>query len=362
MATTALIGTAKGAFVLTGERGGTFAERGPLFPGENVDATLLDARRDAEHPTWFVASMSFHWGPTVRRSDDGGATWTEKDEAPVAFPEGAGASVARIWQLAPGPAADPDVVYAGVEPAALFRSSDGGRSFHLVEGLWNHPHRTQWVPGGGGLCLHTILVDPRDPDALTVAISTGGVYRSDDAGATWRPSNRGIRAVFLPDPDVEFGQCVHKVGRDAADPDRLYLQHHWGVYRSDDAAATWQPHEAGLPSTFGMPIVAHPRRGGTAWLIPLQSDEYRCTPQARCRVYRTRDAAESWEALCDGLPQSDAHLTVLRDAFTCDGGDPVGLWFGTRSGEVYASFDEGDHWELVASHLPPVLSVRATAS
>ncbi|TMK47361.1 MAG: exo-alpha-sialidase, partial [Actinobacteria bacterium] len=205
MTTTALIGTAKGLFVLTGERGGRFAERGPLFPGENVDATLIDARRDARHPTWFVGSMSFRWGPTLRRSDDAGATWTEKDEAPVAFPEGAGASVARIWQLVPGPIDEPDVVYAGVEPAALFRSSDGGRSFQLVEGLWNHPHRAQWAPGGGGLCLHTILIDPRDPDALTVAISTGGVYRSDDGGVTWRPSNRGIRAVFLPDPDVEFG-------------------------------------------------------------------------------------------------------------------------------------------------------------
>ena len=253
MTTTALIGTTKGLCVLTGERGGTFAERGPLFPGENVD------------------------------------------EAPVAFPEGAGASVARIWQLAPGAIDKPEVVYAGVEPAALFRSSDGGRSFQLVEGLWNHPHRAQWLPGGGGLCLHTILVDPRDPDALTVAISTSGVYRSDDSGATWRPSNRGIRAVFLPDPDVEFGQCVHKVGRDAADPDRFYLQHHWGAYRSDDAAATWQPHEGGLPSTFGMPLVAHPHRGGTAWVIPLQSDGFRCTPEGYCRVYRAQDAAESWE-------------------------------------------------------------------
>jgi hypothetical protein len=187
------------------------------------------------------------------------------------------------------------------------------------------------------------------------------VYLSDDGGTNWRASNTGIKAVFLPDPDVEFGQCVHKVARDPLDPDRIYLQHHWGVYRSDDAGATWQPREAGLPSTFGLPLVAHPRLGGTAYVLPLASDEYRCTPDARCRVYRTRDAGESWEALGDGLPQHDAHLTVLRDGFTGDGGEPAGLWFGTRSGELYASFDEGDHWHELARHLPPVLCVRAAA-
>jgi hypothetical protein len=356
----ALVGTTKGLFVLRGKAGGDWALDGAALAGEEVYAAGV--HRHDGRVRLLAGSVSMHWGPVLRLSDDLGGTWREDEGgARVVFPEDTGAALARVWQLYSPGDAEPGVVYAGVEPAALFRSTDGGETFELIRGLWDHPHRAVWEPGGGGLCLHTVLADPRDPRRLTVAISAAGVYRSDDGGASWRPSNSGIRAVFLPEPDVEFGQCVHKVGRDAANPDTMFLQHHWGVYRSDDSGDTWAPIGGALPSDFGFPIVVHPRRAGTAYVIPLQSDEYRCTPEGRCRVYRTDDGGGSWTALTDGLPQEDAHLTVLRDGFCADDGDPAGLWFGTRTGEVFASFDDGDSWTSVAGHLPPVLTVRAVA-
>jgi photosystem II stability/assembly factor-like uncharacterized protein len=206
-------------------------------------------------------------------------------------------------------------------------------------------------------------VHPADPDRLLVAISAAGVYRSDDGGSSWRASNTGIRVPFMPDePEPEFGQCVHKVARDAVDPERLYLQHHGGIYRSDDGGRSWGPMAPIAGMDFGFPVVAHPTEPGTAYLLPLQSDEYRCTPDGRCTVWRTRDGGASWEPLTTGLPQRDAHLTVLRDAFTGDGQQPAGLYFGTRTGEVYASADDGDTWHVIAEHLPPVLSVRAGAT
>ena len=354
-----LVGTTKGLFTL---RSGDGRERvdvtGPTFPGEEVYATCIDTRGDA--PRVFTGSVSMHWGPVLRRSDDLGATWTEDEQAALRFPDDTGASLARIWQLTPGPADEPDVVYAGVEPAALFRSDDGGRDFELVRGLWGHPHRPQWEPGGGGLCLHTVLVHPHDPDRLLIAISAAGVYRSDDGGETWQASNAGIVAGFLPDAPVpEFGQCVHKVARDSGDPERLYLQHHGGIYRSDDGGGSWTPMTGIAGMDFGFPVVAHPTRPGTAYLLPLESDGYRCTPEGRCTVWRTTDSGESWTPLTTGLPQRDAHITVLRDGFTTDGQDPAGLYIGTRTGEVYASADDGDSWRLLAEHLPPVMSVRA---
>jgi photosystem II stability/assembly factor-like uncharacterized protein len=354
-----LIGTAKGAFTLrsSGDRA-RFDLSGPALKGEEVYSTCVDIR--SEEPRLFAGSFSMHWGPTVRRSDDLGATWTEEEHAALAFPDDTDAALARVWQLAPGPSDEPDVLYAGVEPAALFRSDDGGSTFSLVRGLWEHPHRPQWNPGGGGLCLHTVLVHPADPARLLVAISSAGAYRSDDAGQTWRAANTGILVTFFPDdPNPEFGQCVHKVDRDAVNPERLYLQHHDGIYRSDDGGDTWDAMTSIAGPDFGFPVVAHPARADTAYLIPLQGAEYRCTPDGRCVVWRTSDAGATWEPLTNGLPQEQAHLTILRDAFTTDGAEQAGLFFGTRSGEVYGSVDDGDSWQLLASHLPPVLSVRA---
>ncbi|MGH9210480.1 MAG: WD40/YVTN/BNR-like repeat-containing protein [Acidimicrobiales bacterium] len=359
MDTLVLLGTAKGLFALrAGDGRERFELTGPSFPGEEVYATCVDPR--GETARLLCGSVSNHWGPVLRCSDDLGATWSEERTAALAFPADSGAALARIWQLVPGPADQPEVVYAGVEPAALFRSDDSGQTFSLVDGLWGHPHRPQWQPGGGGMCLHTVLVHPTDPDRLLVAVSAAGVYLTDDGGRSWRASNAGIGVGFVPDtPVLEFGQCVHKVARDPADPERLYLQHHGGIYRSDNGGGSWDAMTGIAGMNFGFPVVAHPIRADTAYLLPLESDEFRCTPDGRCIVWRTTDAGDSWQPLTTGLPQADAHLTVLRDAFTTDGHDPAGLYFGTRSGEVYGSTDDGESWRLLASHLPPVLSVRA---
>jgi hypothetical protein len=250
------------------------------------------------------------------------------------------------------------VVYAGVEPAALFRSDDAGATFRLVSELWDHEHRPKWEPGGGGLCLHTILPDPGGGPRLAIAVSAAGFYRTLD-GTTWEAANTGISAPFLPEPTPEFGQCVHKVDRHPSEPDTLYLQHHWGVYRSDDFGGTWREVGAdALPSTFGFPIVADPNRPGTAYVLPLTSDEFRCSADGRLRVFRTTDGGASWDGLGQGLPQEDAYLTVLRDGFTADVLDPTGLYVGTRTGEVFATADAGSTWSEVARHLPPVVCVK----
>lgn len=346
------VGTAKGAFLV--DREGVSE---PLFRGDRVPSFAIDTRR--EQARMLAGTVSEHWGPVLRTSDDGGGTWSDPAERPMRFPSDTGAALAQIWQLQPAGTAEPDTLYAGVEPAALFRSDDRGDTWGFVRGLWDHPHRAEWTPGFGGLGLHTILVDPRDPKRLHIAVSAGGVYRSDDGGATWSARNRGIRAVGQPEPFPECGQCVHKVARDAADPDRLYAQNHLGLYRSDDGGNQWVDVANDVRSEFGFPLVAHPRDTGTAYVIPLESDEYRCTPDGRCRVYRTADAGASWAPLATGLPQDHAYLTVLRDAFCHDGADPLGLYFGTRSGQIYASDDEGETWRLFVEHLPPVLCVRA---
>ncbi|MBB1258846.1 WD40/YVTN/BNR-like repeat-containing protein [Streptomyces alkaliterrae] len=358
MADTVLaVGTRKGLFLFTRGPDGGWSRADPHFADQAIYAVAIDTRSGA--PRLLVGGDSAHWGPSVFHSDDLGASWQEPGRPAVRFPEDTGQSLERVWQLAPGGADEPDVVYAGTEPGALWRSTDRGESFTLVRPLWDHPTREQWVPGGGGLGLHTVLVDPRDSRRLTVAVSTGGVYRSDDGGASWAPSNSGVSAVFLPDPAPEFGQCVHKVARDAVDPDRLFLQNHWGVFRSDDAGTSWRAVETGLPSTFGFPVVTHPTRGDTAYLFPLNADSDRVPAGRRCRVYRTQDAGASWEPLDRGLPEEPHHGPVLRDAMCADGGDPAGLYFGNRNGELYASADDGESWRLLASHLPDVLCVRA---
>ncbi|MFG2331560.1 WD40/YVTN/BNR-like repeat-containing protein [Streptomyces sp. NPDC048604] len=350
------VGTRKGLFIGR-RRGGRWDFDGPHFNAQAVYSVAIDTRSGA--PRLLVGGDSSHWGPSVFHSDDLGTTWTEPKQPAVKFPLDTGASLERVWQLQPAGRDEPDVVYAGTEPAALFKSVDGGESFELVRPLWEHPTRSKWVPGGGGEAVHTVITDPRDPESVTVAVSTAGVFRSRDGGASWDPSNKGVSAVFLPDPNPEFGQCVHKVARDAVDEDRLYLQNHWGVYRSDDAGASWSDIGAGLPSTFGFAVAAHPHRGDTAYVFPINADEDRVPAGRRCRVYRTSDAGASWEPLSAGLPQGDHYGTVLRDALRTDDANPAGVYFGNRNGEVYASADDGDTWQLLAEHLPDVLCVRA---
>jgi hypothetical protein len=352
-----LLGTTKGLWLLTsGLERDRWELSGPAFRGEEIYAAALDCRGGRQR--LLVGATSPHWGPSVYRSDDLGASWVEPAADALTFPSWSKAVVARVWQLQPAGEAQPDVVYAGIEPGALFRSDDGGETFALDEPLWRHEHRRQWEPGGGGLCLHTVLPEPDGGPRLGVAVSAAGFYRTLD-GTTWEAANAGIRVPFLPDPTPEFGQCVHKVDRHPAQPDTLFLQHHWGVYRSDDFGGRWEEVGAdALPSTFGFPVVADPNRPGTAYVLPLDSDEFRCTPDGRLRVYRTGDGGVSWEALEQGLPQQDAWLTVLRDGFAADTLDPAGLYVGTRTGEVFVSPDAGETWQEVARHLPPVLCVK----
>lgn len=352
-----LAGTMKGAFVFRADKTrGTWEMGGPYFPGSAVYALAYDDR--AGRKRLWAGAQSMHWGALLRSSDDFGRSWTNPEEANVKFPEGTDAALKNIWQVVPGRDDEPDTLYCGVEPAALFVSRDAGETWSLTEGLWNHPQRPRWEPGGGGLCLHTILLDPADSKRMRIAVSTGGMYATEDGGETWRPSNQGVRAQFLPDKYPEFGQCVHKVVQSPGRPERMFLQNHWGLYRSDDRGDTWTDIANGVPSDFGFPIAIHPRDPDSAWIVPLESDEFRCTPGGKLRVYRTRDAGGSWQAMTDGLPQSDAYETVLRDAMDVDPLSPAGVYFGTRSGKLFASANEGESWSELAGGLPPVVAVK----
>ena len=353
-----LVGTAKGAFLFRSDRSRRRWEKsGPHFGGRSVYAMAYDGR-EGRHRIW-AAPKSFHWGAELCASDDFGKTWSRPETPQISFPESAGASLNHVWQIEPGAEAEPDRLFCGVEPSALFESRDAGKTWSLNEGLWNHPHRARWTPGGGGLCLHTIVTDAARPERLTIATSTGGVYRSDDGGATWQARNRGIKAYFLKEKDPEFGQCVHKIVHHSATPDRLFLQHHFGLYRSDDAGDSWRAASRGVPSDFGFGMAMHPRDPDTVYVVPLQSDEFRCPPEGKLRVYRTQDGARSWKPLARGLPQKDCFDTVLRDSLTTDAEDPAGVYFGTRNGWLYASRDEGDSWSVVCESLPQITCVRA---
>lgn len=358
--TAVLIGTMKGLFIArsSNERA-EWTLDGPHFAGQSVYAAYYDDRA-GRNRIW-AAVRSMHWGPQLCSSDDLGKTWSEPDKTLIRFPPESGAELTQIWQIAPACADQPDTLFCGVEPAALFVSRDAGESWSLVQGLYDHPHRPQWQPGGGGLCLHTIVTDPRNPQRITIAISTGGVYRTDDGGQTWEVRNKGIRAQFLPDPHPEFGQCVHKIVRHATRPDRLFLQNHWGLYRSDDAGDSWQDIAVNVPSDFGFAMEINPNDPDNVFIIPLTSDEFRCTPEGRLRVYRTLNAGESWEPLTKGLPQENAFETVLRDGLTADKSSPTGLYFGTRSGKVFASKDSGESWQLMFDGLPPVVAVKSAS-
>ncbi|HMI47018.1 MAG TPA: exo-alpha-sialidase [Gemmatimonadaceae bacterium] len=358
-----LVGTMKGAFVLRSDKSRRkWKIEGPHFRGEAVYALLHDTRTGRGRT--FAATNSMHWGPTLRTSDDKGATWSEPGPQTVRFPAESGRALAQIWQIAPGRTTEPNVFYCGVEPAALFESRDGGATWEPNKGLLNHEHQPKWQPGGGGLCLHTIVLDPKNPRRMAVAMSTGGVYRSDDGGKSWRARNVGVRAQFLPEEHryPEFGQCVHKIVHHPSRPERLFLQNHWGLYRSDDWGDSWQDIANGVPSDFGFAMQMHPHDPDTVYIVPIEADMFRATPEAKLRVYRTKNAGASWHPLTKGLPQSDAYENVLRDALTADSFDSAGIYFGTRSGKLFASRDEGDSWEELADGLPPIVCVKAAVA
>lgn len=352
-----LVGTTKGAFILrSNAQRKRWEMGGPYFHGHTVYALAYDGRAD-RHRIW--ASTQSYWGTLLRSSDDFGKSWTNPQQSPVRFPADTGVSLKNIWQIALGRPEEPDVLYCGVEPAALFESRDAGETWSLVRGLFDHPHRPRWVPGNGGLTLHTVVLDPTDNQRMYVAVSSGGVYRTTDGGQTWTAQNQGIRAIFMPDKYPEFGQCVHKMAMHPARPERLFLQNHWGVYRSDNGADSWTDIANGVPSDFGFAVLTHPKNPDWVYIIPVESDQFRCSCDGRLRVYRTRNAGTSWEPLMRGLPQKGAYETVLRDAMTADSFDPAGIYFGTRSGQLFGSGDDGKTWHKIVDGLPSIVCVRS---
>ncbi len=353
-----LVGTMKGAFVLRSNGARKKWEiGGPYSIGSPVYAMAFDQRQGRQRLWW--AQQSFRWGTVLCSSDDFGKTSTEPETYSVKFPPESKLALKNIWQISLGGPSSPDTLYCGVEPSALFESHDAGITWAPVQSLLDHPHRPKWTPGGGGMCLHTILPDPVDSRRMMIAMSTGGAYRTDDGGATWQARNQGVRAEFLPDKYPEFGQCVHKIVQHPAQPQRLFLQNHWGLYRSDDAGNSWKDIATGVPSDFGFCMAIHPHEPDTVFIVPIESDAYRCTPEGKLRVYRTRNAGESWEPLTRGLPQKNALETIVRDAMATDTCDPAGIYFGTRSGKVYGSSDEGKSWQTILEGLPAVVCVRA---
>lgn len=353
-----MIGTRKGLWLArSDEHREAWKVSEPEFLMNEIYAVAVDDRGGTQR--LFAGAMSSHFGPQVFRSDDQGASWQETPNGAIRFPEDTGRALEQVWQIAPGPASEPDVVYAGTQPSALFRSEDRGETFEMVRALWDHPHRGEWGAGFGGQAIHTIIPD-EDPAKMTVAMSTGGVYQTGDARQSWRPANKGVKAYFFPDPWPEFGQCVHKVARHPAKPQQMFLQNHHGVYRTDDGGEQWVSIADGLPSDFGFPIVVDPNDPDTVYVFPLVADGERIPPGGKPRVWRSRDAGETWTELGNGLPAGDFYSCVMRDAMCSDGADPTGLYLGTRDGTVFASKDGGDTWQTVAEHLPDVMCVKAS--
>jgi photosystem II stability/assembly factor-like uncharacterized protein len=352
-----LVGTLKGAFLFrSDESRRKWRMDGPFFKGEAVYSLLHDNRGGRSRT--FASATSMHWGPTLRTSDDLGKTWSSPERQTVKFPAESGRALAQIWQLTPGRASEPNVMYCGVEPSALFESRDAGETWEANKGLLFHEHQPKWQPGAGGLCLHTIIPDPKNTKRMLIAMSTGGVYRTDDGGRSWRARNVGVRAQFMPDKYPEFGQCVHKVVHHPSRPERLFLQNHWGLYRSDDWGDNWTDIANGVPSDFGFAMQMHPHDPDTVYIVPIEADIFRATPQAKLRVYRTKNAGASWEPLTKGLPQQDAFENVLRDALSADSFDTPGIYFGTRSGKLYGSNNGGASWTEIADALPSIVCVK----
>lgn len=346
-----LVGTKKGAFVLESDRArrawrlrGPFCETWPVHDfSRGADGTL------------YAAGGSAWYGPAIWRSTDDGASWAPSSEG-LTYGD-AGPKIETVWNVTP----INGTVYAGVEPAGLFRSDDRGATWQHVAGLREHPSRPEWQPGNGGLCLHSIVAHPTDRQRLWVGISAVGTFETHDGGLTWTTRNSGVRADFMPGPPPEYGQCVHKLGLHAAQPETLYQQNHCGVYRSDDGGRQWADITPGLPSQFGFPLVVHPHDPDTIYVIPLNGDDRgRHMIDGSAAVWRSRDRGSTWQRLADGLPQSGAYLGVLREAMTADRLEPAGIYFGTSTGQVFASADEGQTWTLAADYLPPIWSLEAT--
>jgi BNR/Asp-box repeat protein len=361
-----LVGTRKGAFVLTSD--GTrrrWNVSGPHFGGWEI----YHVAGSPADPARLYASQSSGWfGQLIQRSDDGGATWQPVgnefvyDGVPGTHQWYDGTphpwQFARVWHLEPS-LTDPDTVYAGVEDAALFRTVDGGHTWQELPGLRDHDSGSSWQPGAGGMCLHTIVQHPTDAGRIFVAISSAGVFRTDDTGKTWRPTNRGLHSAQLPDPTAEVGHCVHRLAMHPSRPDVLFMQKHWDVMRTDDAGESWQEISGDLPTDFGFVIDVHAHEPDTIYVIPIANDSEHYPLEGKLRVYRSRTGGHQWEALTSGLPQHDCYVNVLRDAMAVDSLDPCGIYFGTTGGQVYASADAGNNWAPIVRDLPAVLSVEA---
>ena len=384
-----LVGTRKGAFILTSDaKREKWQVSSPHFAGWE----MYHLKGSPADPNRIYASQSSSWfGQIIQRSDDGGKTWHqpgtppgEPTTAPDGTPKGESNKFVydtspetgkpltthqfydgtprpwefkRVWHLEPS-LTDPDTVYAGVEDAALFRCTDGGKTWHELAGLRGHGSGDKWAPGAGGMCLHTILLDPNNPARIFIAISSAGAFRTDDAGKTWRPINRGLHSQYIPDPTAEIGHCVHRIAFHRSRPDVLFMQKHWDVMRSDNAGDSWQEISGNLPTDFGFAIDVHAHEPNTIYVVPIKSDSEHFPPDGKLRVYRSRTGGNEWEALTKGLPQSDCYVNVLRDAMAVDSIDKCGIYFGTTGGQVYASADAGDNWAPIVRDLPAVVSVE----
>jgi photosystem II stability/assembly factor-like uncharacterized protein len=377
-----LVGTKKGAFILTSDGARKkWDVEGPLFAGwemYHLKGSPVDTNR-------IYASQSSGWfGQIIQRSDDGGKTWNPTGTKPEdlmgedGMPKGEGNmfvydgeagthqwydgsqhpwEFARVWHLEPS-LDDPDTVYAGVEDAALFKTIDGGASWKELSGLRKHGSGPNWMPGAGGMCLHTILLDPSNANRMFIAISAAGAFRTDDGGETWKPINHGLVSEFIPDPKAEVGHCVHRIDLHPSKPQTLFMQKHWDVMRSDDGGDNWVEVSGNLPSDFGFPIVVHAHEPETIYVVPITSDSLHYPPEGKLRVYRSKTGGNEWEALTKGLPQENCYVNVLRDSMAVDALDPCGVYFGTTGGQVYGSPDGGDSWQPIVRDLPSVLSVE----
>lgn len=360
-----LVGTRKGAFVLTADgKRENWEVSGPHFPGWEI----YHVKGSAVDPNRIYASQSSGWfGQLMQRSDDGGKTW-EAVGNEFAYEGVPGThqwydgtqhpwEFKRVWHLEPS-LTDPDTVFAGAEDAALFKSTDGGKSWQELAGLRNHGSGPKWQPGAGGMCLHTILLDPTNPERMFIAISAAGAFRTDDGGQTWQPINRGLNSLYIPDPTAEVGHCVHRIAMHPSRPGTLFMQKHWDVMRSDNGGDQWHEVSGNLPTDFGFPIDVHAHEPETIYVVPITSDSHHFPPDGALRVYRSRSGGNEWEALTQGLPQSHCYVNVLRDAMAVDGLDECGIYFGTTGGQVYCSPNGGDTWKPIVRDLPAVLSVE----